>query len=108
MLNNDQLRKLQFTTVEEARSLLKTFGPLGGYGARVFIPTMGLDLPAPQADETHLFHFILFGNGFVANCGLIQNNVIERGGVLGEWESLKAEMKDRGLFIPWWVAPPVA
>ena len=108
MLSNEELRKLQYTTVEEAAALLQTFGPLGGYGARVFIPTYGLDVPAPQYDETHLFHSILFGNGFVANCGLIQNNVIERGGVLGEWNSLKAEMQERGLFVPWWVAPPTA
>lgn len=108
MLSILEQQKLQFTTVEEAQQLLKTFGPLGGYGAKVFIPAMGLDLPAPKFDDTHLFHFIAFGNGFVANCGLIQNNIVERGGVLGEWNSLKAEMQERGLMVPWWVPAPTA
>ena len=108
MLSIRDQQKLQFTTVEEAQAILKTFGPLGGYGARVFIPAMGMDLPAPQFDETHLFHFIAFGNGFVANCGLIQNNIVERGGILGEWNSLKAEMDAAKLFIPWWVPSPTA
>ena len=99
---------LQFTTVEEAQQVLKTFGPLGGYGARIFIPEMALDMPTPQFDETHLFHFVMFGNGFVANAGLIKNNIVERGGVPQEWASLKAEMQDRGMFIPWWVSPPAA
>ena len=90
-----------FTTKEEAEKMRVLFGPMG-FGAVVFIPKYALDVPTPSFDETHLMHMLQFGNGFISNCGLLLNNITQRGSEQAAKDSLKAEMVERHLMTAWW------
>lgn len=96
------MNPLQFTTIEEAKAMLNIFGPLG-FGGHIMIPEYAMGGATPKFDETHLFHFIQFGNLFVSNCGLLKNTIAQRGSEMAAKAAVKAEMIERGLFVPWWV-----
>lgn len=95
------MNPIQFTTIEEAQEMQSFYGYIGG-GAKIEIPEMAYGQAAPQFDSTHLFYFLRFANSFVSNCGLLLNTIEQRGSA-GSKEALKAEMKDRGLMLPWWI-----